>query len=108
MPKGKNFVPLMLFFTAIILLIFLVMQPLSIIHFRDHIAVLFPKGIIALEERNLLLIIQGIMLVVILPVYILTFVFSWRYNIYHPDEKYDPDLIDNTLAEYIGGVFPVY
>ena len=68
MMKAKKFVPLMLFFAAIVLLIILLLQPLSIIHFRDEIAVLFPKGIIALEERNLLFIIQAIMLLVIVPV----------------------------------------
>ena len=92
----------MLLFTGIILLIFLVMQPLTIHYFRDYIAVLFPKGIIALEERNLLLIIQAIMLLVIIPVYVLTFVFSWKYRANNPKKEiYDPDLVDNRLAEYI-------
>ena len=53
---------------------------LTILHFRENIAVLFPKGIIALKERNLLFIIQALMLLVIIPVYILTFIFSWKYQ----------------------------
>ncbi|WP_249274129.1 ubiquinol oxidase subunit II [Parachlamydia sp. AcF125] len=77
------------------------MQPLTIWQFRDKIAILFPKGMIALEERNLLLIIQAIMLLVIIPVYILTFVFSWRYRADNRHAKYDPDLDDNRLAEYL-------
>jgi cytochrome o ubiquinol oxidase subunit 2 len=97
----KKFLPFMLGGTAVILLLFLLMQPLSILHFRHQIAVLFPKGIVAYEERNLLFIIQALMLLVILPVYILTFLFSWRYNRYHAKSKYDPDLIDNRVAEYI-------
>jgi cytochrome o ubiquinol oxidase subunit 2 len=108
MKTGKKFVPLLLFFTAVILLIFLIMQPLMILNFWNEIAVLFPRGKIALEERNLLFIIQGIMLIIMIPVFILTFIFSWKYNIYHPKEKYDPDLIDNRLAEYIWWGVPCF
>lgn len=97
----------MLILTGIILFIFLIMQPLTVYYFRDNIAVLFPKGIIALEERNLLLIIQGIMLLVIIPVYILTFIFSWKYRAHHPKETYDPDIVDNVLAEYIWWGLPL-
>ena len=76
------------------------MQPFRFFTFAI-IAVLFPKGIIALEERNLLFIIQAIMLLVIIPVYILTFIFSWKYRADNPKAKYDPDLVDNRFAEYI-------
>lgn len=91
----------MLLFTGIILAIILIMQPLTIIEFYSYISVLFPKGIIGLEERNLLLVIQGLMLLVIIPVYILTFVFSWKYRADNPKGVYDPDLVDNKLAEVI-------
>lgn len=91
----------MLFFTGLLLLIILIMQPLEIFHFRDYIAVLFPKGTIAVEQRNLLLIIQALMLLIIIPVYILTFIFSWKYSAHNPKGEYDPDLVDNTIAEYI-------
>lgn len=107
MKKGKTFVQFMLIFTGIILLIFLIMQPLTIYKFRDHISVLFPKGIIALEERNLLFIIQAIMLLVIIPVYIFTFIFSWKYSADNPKGKYDPDLVDNTFAEYVWWGIPL-
>lgn len=107
MKKRMKFVPFMLILTALILLIFLIMQPLSILRFQSKIAVLFPKGIIALEERNLLFVIQAIMLLVILPVYALTFIFSWKYSADNPKGKYDPDLVDNQLAEYIWWGFPL-
>lgn len=105
---GKSrFLSLMLIISAFVLCIVLIMQPLTILKFKDNIAVLFPKGIIGIEERDLLLIIQGIMLLVIIPVYILTFVFSWKYRANHPKEKYDPDLVDNTLAEYVWWGLPL-
>lgn len=98
---SKKPVRFLLFFSGVIVLLFLIMQPLTVLHFRSYIAVLFPKGEIALEERNLLLIIQALMLLVIFPVYILTFVFSWRYRASNEKATYDPDLVDNTLAEYV-------
>lgn len=97
----SRFVTFMLFCTAIIIFLILIMQPLTLWKYQDHIAVLFPKGIIGIEERNLLLIIQGIMLLVIIPVYILTFVFSWKYRANKHREVYQPDMADSVLAEYI-------
>jgi cytochrome o ubiquinol oxidase subunit 2 len=99
--KAKRRLLFMLLFTGLILFLFLIMQPLQILRFRSDIAILFPKGIIALEQRNLLFIIQALMLLVIIPVYILTFVFSWRYRAHNPKATYDPDLVDNRIAEYI-------
>lgn len=107
MIRGKTFVRYLLILTAIIMLLFLIMQPLSVVHFRDYIAVLFPKGIIGIEQRNLLFVIQAIMLLVIIPVYILTFIFSWKYNAENPHGKYDPDLVDSTLLEYIWWGIPI-
>ena len=101
MKMGKKPVLYMLVFSGVILLLILIMQPLQILHFREKIAVLFPKGIIALEERNLLFIIQALMLLIIIPVFILTYIFSWIYRADNPKGKYDPDLVDNRIAEYI-------
>lgn len=101
MKKPKRPVFFMLLFSGLFLLIILIMQPLQIYHFKDKIAVLFPKGIIALEQRNLLYIIQAIMLLVIIPVFIMTFIFSWKYRAGNPKEKYEPDFVDNRLAEYL-------
>ena len=97
----------LLFFTGLILLIILIMQPLTVFHFQEYIKVLFPSGSIAVKERNLLLIIQGIMLLVMIPVYILTFVFSWKYRASNPEGTYDPDLVDNVIAEIIWWGLPL-
>jgi cytochrome o ubiquinol oxidase subunit 2 len=103
----KKFVGPMLFFTGVILFLILLMQPLSIYHLQNYISVLFPAGRIGIEERNLLLIIQGVMLLVIIPVYILTFIFSWKYRADNPDHEYDPDLVDNTFAEVVWWGLPL-
>jgi len=107
MPMTRKPVLMMLLFTGIIVLIVLILQPVTIFHFGSAIDVLFPDGKIALEQRNLLLIIQGLMLLVIIPVYILTFIFSWKYSAQNPKGTYDPHLVDNKLAEYIWWGFPL-
>lgn len=105
--KTRKPVLYMLLFAGLVVLAVLIMQPLTILHLGDYIDVLFPTGTIALEERNLLLIIQALMLLIIIPVYILTFVFSWKYSAQNPKGKYDPDLVDNSLAEYIWWGLPL-
>lgn len=104
---GKKPVLFMLLSTAVILLLFLIMQPLTILQFQDKIALLFPKGSIALQQRNLLFILQALMLLIVIPVYVLTFIFSWRYRAHNNKAKYDPDLVDNTMAEYIWWGLPL-
>lgn len=91
----------MLFFSGLILLIVLILQPLGVFHFHEYLDVIFPSGQIGIEQRNLLLIIQALMLIIIIPVYIFTFVFSWKYSAENPKGDYDPDLVDNTILEYI-------
>ncbi len=98
----------MLVCTCLLILLILVMQPLQILYFREKIAVLFPKGLIAFEERNLLFFIQILMLLVVIPVYILTFIFSWIYRADNPKGRYDPDLVDNVLAEVIWWGLPLF
>lgn len=103
----KKPVLFMLIGSGLILLLFLIMQPLQLLQFHEYIDVLFPTGKIAIEQRNLLLVIQALMLLVIIPVYILTFIFSWIYRADNPKAKYDPDLVDNTVAEYIWWGIPL-
>lgn len=89
-------------FAAFVLLVILLMQPAEIVFYLKRgfeIAMLMPKGIIALKERNLLFFIQVIMLLVIIPVYILTFIFSWKYRAHNTKAKYRPDWSHSALAE---------
>lgn len=105
--KDKKPVLFMLVFSGIVLFIFLLMQPAQILYIGQSIDLLFAKGIIAIKERDLLFIIQAIMLLVVIPVYILTFVFSWKYQAHNPRGKYNPDLDENTLAEVIWWGLPL-
>lgn len=74
---------------------------LSIAYFRGiNIAVLEPKGMIALKERNLFIAITLIMLIIVIPVFILTGVISWKYREGNK-AKYTPDWDKHLLSECI-------
>lgn len=66
----------------------------------SNIAVLNPKGIIALKERDLIVIATLLMLIVVIPVFILMFVFAWKYREGNQKAKYAPDSAHNHLAEF--------
>ena len=107
MKRGGIAVRTMLIMAGIILFLFLLMQPLSILQFQHNIDILFPKGWVGVEQRNLLLIFQVIMLLVVIPVFALTFIFSWKYRASNPKGKYDPDLVDSHLAEFFWWGIPL-
>lgn len=96
-----------LLFSGIILLIILIMQPVEVFYFIKDIAVLLPKGEIGIKQRNLLIFIQAAMLIFIIPVYIITFVFSWWYRSENKKATYDPHLVDHKIAEFIWWGLPL-
>jgi len=69
--------------------------------FDKNFAVLHPKGMIAIKERDLLLTSTLLMLIIVVPVLVITFYVAWRYRESHPNTKYTPDLKDSVLAEFI-------
>ena len=83
----KNRLLFMLFFTGIILLLVLLMQPLSVFHFREYIAVLFPKGIIALEAAQSALHHPSHHAACHHPCLHSTFIFSWKYQSRQPQRQ---------------------
>ena len=57
---------------------------------NQRVSVIHPTGMIAEQERNLLVFATLLMLVVVLPVFILTFVFTWKYHRENKKAKYEP------------------
>jgi len=108
MKKTTKPVFYMLLFSGLIFALILAMQPLQIYLLQKDISVLFPSGNIAIEQRNLLFFLQILMLVVIFPVYILTFIFSWRYRADNTKATYDPDLVDHKIAEFVWWGLPLF
>lgn len=106
MQKKRN-VLFLLLFSGLILFIFLIMQPLEIQYARKLVAVIFPKGSIALQQRNLLLLIQALMLLVVMPVFFLTFYFAWKYRAENLQKNYVPHADENKLSEVIWWGVPI-
>ena len=55
-----------------------------------NLVVFNPKGQIATDERNLIILATGLMLLVVVPVIVLTFVFAYRYRATNKKARYSP------------------
>lgn len=84
---------------ALLLLVILVLG--TIFTLRTEMIVLTPKGLIGIEQRNLLVIATLLMLIVVIPVFALTFWIVWRYREGNKKATYSPDWGHSTLAEII-------
>jgi len=71
-----------------------------------HIAILSPAGTIATQQRNLLAIAFGLMLLVVIPVFILVFYISWKYRAGNTKANYQPEWDGNRKLEALWWGFP--
>lgn len=69
-------------------------------------AIFAPKGMIALQERNLIITTTLLMLIVVIPVFVLTFFFAWKYRATNKHAKYTPDWANNETLEAIWWAIP--
>lgn len=60
-----------------------------------------PKGLIAADEKNIMLTALFLMLTVVIPVIVLTLVFAWRYRSSNAKAVYRPEWAHSTLIEVI-------
>jgi len=85
---------------TLITLIILGIITLSLFYLSTHnIAVLNPKGMIALRQKQLIIFATLLMLIVVIPVFIITLFFIWRYKASNIKAKYTPDSAHNYIAE---------
>ncbi len=63
------------------------------------VAVLNPHGLIAHKERSLMITITLLMLIVVIPVFGLTFFIAWKYREHNTAAAYTPDWDRNRLIE---------
>ena len=60
-----------------------------------------PSGDVALQQRDLILISTGLMLLIIVPVIALTLLFAWRYRKANTEAEYKPDWDHSTQLELV-------
>lgn len=86
---------------------------LGVISFTVHyilthdIPVLNPKGLIALQQKELIILSVLIMCIVVIPVFFMLLFFSWRYRDGNKKAKYAPNWGHNYLAEAIWWGLPI-
>lgn len=91
----------------ILLLLFLLAAVLITSYFRSHnIAVLNPKGTIGSKERSLIIEATLLMLIVVIPVYIMTFMIAWKYREGNKKAKYMPDWDHHNALEFLWWAIP--
>ncbi|MFZ4099884.1 MAG: ubiquinol oxidase subunit II [Chlamydiia bacterium] len=66
-----------------------------------RVVVLHPKGLIAWKQRDLLVTATWLMLIIVIPVFILTAFFAWKYRAGNEKAKYTPQDEGSVLAESI-------
>jgi len=80
---------------------------LATLWLRGHdIAVLNSKGIIANRERDLMITATLLMLIVVIPVFALTFFIAWKYRASNAKAKYKPDWDHSRVAEFTWWAVP--
>ncbi len=85
---------------AIIVLFFLGLLSLAVLYIHSHnIAVFNPKGTIAAQERKLMLITLSLSVIVVVPVFLLTFFIVWKYRASNTKTKkrYEPEYSNKFL-----------
>ncbi len=68
---------------------------------QNNIAVLEPKGMIGVKERDLIIIATLIMLIVALPVLVMALYFGWKYRASNKNAKYSPKWEHSYAAESV-------
>ncbi|MDE2489138.1 MAG: ubiquinol oxidase subunit II [Alphaproteobacteria bacterium] len=63
--------------------------------------VMDPAGDIAMQQRNLILLATGLMLLIIVPVIAATLFFAWKYRASNTEAAYDPDWHHSTKLELL-------
>lgn len=77
-----------------------------IIQGKNH-GILAPSGVIATRQAEILYLTAGLSLIVVIPVFILTFWFAYKYREGNKNAKYAPELSGNTWLEIIWWGIPL-
>ncbi|WP_194089816.1 ubiquinol oxidase subunit II [Vibrio hibernica] len=70
-------------------------------------ALLDPKGIIGIQEKELIITALLLMLIVVIPVILMTVYFSYKYRTSNTEEKYEPEWAHSTKIEIVVWAVPI-
>ncbi len=97
----KNKFPLFIIFSLVAVLV-----AIFLMQGDGGIAVLYPKGWVGLQQRDLIMKVSWIMLLVVIPVIVFTLYFGWKYREGNREAKYQPDWDQSYLLEFIWWLIP--
>ncbi|WP_246624797.1 ubiquinol oxidase subunit II [Oceanobacter mangrovi] len=69
--------------------------------------ILDPKGQVGVDEKNLILIATGLMLLVVIPVIFMTLFFAWKYRASNTQAPYNPEWSHSNKIEAIVWTIPI-
>src|SRR6187399_1009006 len=69
-------------------------------------ALLNPKGVVAADEKYIMITAVLLMLIVVIPVIALTLFFAWRYRASNTQANYQPEWAHNTWIEIVCWTIP--
>ena len=93
-----------LVFSVVVLLICLG----GYLYLKDQNIMIFnPKGIIAEQEKNLIIIVTILMLLVVIPVFIMAAWFPYKYREQNPSALYRPNWDNNLKLEAVWWGLPI-
>lgn len=85
------------FYSYILIFVLLI----SLTGCQEQASILFPKGVVTFEERQLLFDCTALMLIVVLSVIIMSFVFAFHYRADNDLTEYKPEWCHNNFLEAI-------
>lgn len=81
-------------------------MPLLLLAGCSQMELFSPQGSIGVQEKNLILIASGLMLLVVVPVILLTLFFAWRYRESNTRATYAPTWAHSTRIEVVVWTIP--
>ena len=71
-----------------------------------NMALLDPKGAIGMEQKSLIMTATWLMLIVVIPVIIMTFLFAWKYRASNKNATYSPNWSHSNKIEFVVWIVP--
>ncbi|MEL7431768.1 MAG: ubiquinol oxidase subunit II [Chlamydiota bacterium] len=93
--------------TIIFLVLIALIAVSALLVMTSDVPVLDPKGIIAQQEKDLLITTFLLMVIVMIPVFVFTLMFAYHYREKNLAARYEPTWEHNNLAEYFWWGVPI-
>lgn len=104
--RKKFLTPLKMLFGCVALSVILVLS-IAIAMQGSNVAVLNPQGVIAFQQRDLIVFTTLLSVVVVLPVFVMLGLFGWKYRDSNQKATYTPDEDGNKWLEALWWGIPV-